>query len=75
MDRPEFSSRRDYLEYMMSINLENKAQDGNKNYLSKTGTFDRWKGTYADATDTTFSPKKHGRDLKGSPLQIHQDQV
>lgn len=43
----------------MSINLENKATTGNTGYLAKTGTFDRWKGTYHDHTDTTFSPKKH----------------
>ena len=70
-DRPEFRSRRDYLEYMMSMNLESQATTNNQTYLNKTGTFDKFKGTYHDLTDTTVSPKKHSRDLKGSPLQIH----
>ena len=75
-DRPEFRSRRDYLEYMMSMNLDaQQTRTDNQNYLSKTGTFDKFKGTYFDHTDTTVSPKKHSRDLKGSPLQIHQDAV
>ena len=33
-DRPEFRSRRDYLEYMMSMNLEKQASKNNQSYLS-----------------------------------------
>jgi hypothetical protein len=32
-DRPEFRSRRDYLEYMMSMNLETAAVKNNQTYL------------------------------------------
>ena len=43
--------------------------------MSQTGGFDRFDGNYFDATDTTVSPKKHTRDLKGSPLQYAMDTV
>lgn len=43
--------------------------------MSKTGGFDKFRGDYYDATQTTVSPKKHTRDLKGSPLQYAMDQV
>ena len=74
-DRPEFSSKRDYLEYMMSLNLEKQGDKRNAAYLQKTGSIDKWNGNYFDETGTTLSPKKHARDLNGSPLQIHQDTV
>ena len=74
-ENPDFASRRDYLEYMMTINNDNTQKSKNAAYLSKTGTFDKFRGDYHDQTYTTMSPKKHTRDLKGSPLQYYQDQV
>ena len=58
-ERPDFASKRDYLEYMMTLNMENANKKKHTSYLSQTGTFDKFKGTYFDATDTTVSPKKH----------------
>jgi len=43
--------------------------------MSQTGTFDKFRGIYNDTTGTTMSPKKHMRDLKGSPLSYFGDQV
>lgn len=43
--------------------------------MSQTGTFDKFRGTYNDLTDTTVSPKKHKRDLNGSPVAIFKDTV
>lgn len=59
----------------MTINNDNTQKQKNAGYLNATGTFDRFRGVYHDTTDTTVSPKKHMRDLKGSPLQYYQDQV
>lgn len=74
-ERPEFSSKRDYLEYMMTINKDTTERFKNKDYLSQTGTFDKFRGTYEDHTGTTVSPKKHARELRGSPMLVHQDEV
>ena len=74
-ENPEFSSKRDYLEYMMTINKDAQEKTKNSAYLSQTGAFDKFRGTYHDQTGTTVSPKKHARDLRGSPMLIHQDEV
>ena len=47
-ERPDFASKRDYLEYMMTINQDNTVKKKNAEYMSRTGTFDRFRGTYHD---------------------------
>ena len=74
-ERPEYASRRDYLEYMVTINQESGVKDKNSRYMLQTGAFDKFQGTYHDNTGTTVSPKNHQRDLKGSPLAHLQDKV
>lgn len=74
-EKPEYASRRDYLEYMVMVNQGQKAKDTSKGYMTQTGTFDKFKGTYFDQTDTTISPKKHARDLNGSPVAMFANNV
>ena len=76
-DRPEFASKRDFLEYTATMNMNMNAETRAKNtrYMSQTGAFDKFRGTYHDQTDTTLSPKKHSRDLNGSPLSYLQNTV
>lgn len=74
-ERPDFANRRDYMEYMLTINNDKTVKEKNSRYMSQTGTFDKFRGIYNDHTDTTVSPKKHTRDLKGSPLAHLQDNI
>jgi len=60
---------------MISMNQEKQTTKNNSNYLSKTGVFDKYRGTYHDVSNTTVSPAKHPRDLNGSPLSLHMNQV
>ena len=57
------------------MNQEHQTTKNNRDYLSLTGTFDKFKGTYSDVSNTTVSPAKHKRDLNGSPLSLHMNQV
>lgn len=59
----------------MTINQGAHAKQNNKAYLSQTGGFHKFRGEYIDTTETTVSPKKHSKDLKGSPLRYFEDQV
>ena len=70
------TSKRDYLEYMMTLNQEAAASNNNKSeFLKRTGSNDRFTGVYSDTTGATFSPVRNTRDLKGSPMQYYSKQV
>ena len=58
-ERPDFANRRDYMEYMMTINQDNATKKKNAEYMSRTGTFCKFNGSYFDESDTTVSPMKH----------------
>lgn len=63
------------MEYMLTLNNDKTVKEKNQSYMSQTGTFDKFRGIYNDHTDTTVSPKKHTRDLKGSPLAHLTDTI
>lgn len=47
------------MEYMMTINQDNATKKKNAEYMSRTGTFCKFNGSYFDESDTTVSPMKH----------------
>ena len=49
----------DLMEYMMTINQDNATKKKNAEYMSRTGTFCKFNGSYFDESDTTISPMKH----------------
>ncbi len=67
------ASRRDYLEYTLAVNREQKqARDGLLNSPTRTQkstVHDNAKREYVDPSATTVSPFKFRRDLNGSPHQ------
>jgi len=78
---PDFASRRDYLEYTLSVNKEMKSStDKFLNSPERSNSVRQLtenKKPYKDPTGTTISPLKFKRDLQGSPLlgQIKEVQV
>lgn len=57
---------------MMTLNQEAGAVNSSKNdFLSRSGSNDRFTGAYTDNTEATLSPVKHARDLKGSPMAYY----
>ena len=73
---PDNSSKRDYLEYMMTINQEHASKGSQSNsFLQRSGSNDRFTGAYMDSTGATLSPKKYSRDLNGSPMLSYTSKV
>ena len=74
---PDNSSKRDYLEYMITINQEHAAKPGSTStgFLKRSGSNDRFTGAYLDQTGATMSPARHARHLNGSPLMSKTSQV
>ena len=75
LESPKHDNRRDYLEYMMTMNAEQNKQGDRQRFLSTTGSFEKFNRNYNDMTGTTMSPKPMRRDLNGSPLMYQSDQV
>lgn len=65
-EQPEIASMRDYLEYSMTLNKEQKV--ARENYLSRSPQRTPQRGAYHDPSEATLSPVKHIRDINGSPL-------
>lgn len=61
MDNPQFSSRRDYLEYTISVN--NQLKEKRDNYIASPDK----------AKTSLISPIKYRKDLNGSPYSHVQD--
>lgn len=54
---PDNVSKRDYLEYMMTLNAEHGGLNENKNTFQKRhGSVEKFTGTYLDTTNSTMSP-------------------
>lgn len=65
---------RDYLEYTMTLNKDQKAT--RVDFLSKSPTKAiNMRGEYIDPSLTTMSPEKRQRDLNASPLAYHAKEV
>ena len=74
VEKPDIASMRDYLEYTMTLNKDQKANRAD--YLAKSpipATSRR--GEYIDPSMTTLSPAKHTRDLNASPLAYHAKEI
>jgi len=75
LENTDVASKRDYLEYMVSLNNEPTAQETRMNMLRTHGSVNRFDKSYTDETGVTISPKKYKRDLNGSPLAYFANQV
>ncbi len=74
LERPEdMASKRDYLEYSITINRT--ASTTSKNFMKQTGSYDKYTKEYFDPSLTTNSPQKFKRDLNGSQLIYAADQI
>lgn len=60
------TSKRDYLEY--SITQNKNPNHSSKEFLDRSGHYERFTNVYKDPSDSTYSPVPHRRDLNGSPL-------
>jgi len=71
IENPNFASKRDYLEYTLSVNKDMKTSSdkflGSPYRAGKDRQVADNKNVYSDATGTTISPLKFKRDLNGSP--------
>ena len=68
LESPDQASKRDYLEYMMTLNNQVGGQGDREKLLRTTGQFTKFDKTYVDRTNVTMSPSKFKKDLNGSPL-------
>ena len=61
----------------MTVNQEMAAKPGSTStsFLQKSGSTDRFTGTYMDQTGATMSPQKHSRHLNGSPMMNNSSQI
>ena len=75
LESPVHANKRDYLEYMMTVNNEQNKQGTRDRFLATTGAFQKFNKNYNDLTNTTMSPKVHKRDLNGSPMAQHAERV
>lgn len=76
LQNPEgHNNKRDYLEYMMTVNNDQTSSPQRKQFLRTTGAFSKFDKDYSDMTGTTMSPKRFKRDLNGSPLAYQSDAV
>lgn len=74
VEKPDIASMRDYLEYTMTLNKDQKVN--RVEFLSKSpGNAINPRGEYVDTSLTTFSPEKHQRDLNASPLAYHSKEI
>lgn len=73
VENKDMASRRDYLEYTLAVNRDQKqARDSflaSPSRKQKETTHAVDKRAYVDASETTVSPFAYRRDLNGSPLQ------
>ena len=74
---PDNTSKRDYLEYMMTINQEHAAKPNqtSTSFLQRAGSTDRFTGAYMDQTGATMSPQKYSRHLNGSPMLTYSSKT